>query len=97
MEEWLKLNAEILAWNGRQIKAVRGWILPENKKLKLFVWHNVLTDWTPGIIFALAENIEQARKMIERDKEDWMYTGEIYEKSPEIITEPKGFMLYGGG
>jgi hypothetical protein len=67
------------------------------KYLKLFVWRNVLTDWTDGIMFALAEDVGQARKMIELAKDDWENTREIYEKEPEIVDRPKGFLLHGGG
>lgn len=49
-----------------------------NRELKLFVWTNVLANWTPGIIFTLAENVEQAREVINRDKEDWQYIEKIY-------------------
>jgi hypothetical protein len=66
-----------------------------NKNLKLFVWTGVLTDWTPGIIFTLAETVEEARKVIERDKKDWQNICEIYEKQPQVV-EPKGFLLDGG-
>ena len=34
------------------------------KKLKLFVWKNVLSDYTSGIMFALAYDVEEARKAI---------------------------------
>jgi hypothetical protein len=29
-------------------------------------------------------------------KEDWQCVEEIYEKQPEIVTKPKGFLLNGG-
>ena len=68
-----------------------------DKGLKLFVWHDVLADWTYGIMFSFAKDVEQARKMIELAKEYWENTQEIYEKEPEIVDEPKGFLLRGGG
>ena len=34
------------------------------KDLKLFIWKDVLADYTGGIAFALAENVEEARKII---------------------------------
>lgn len=64
--------------------------------MKLFVWTEVLTDYTDGIIFALAYSVAEAREVIIRDKEDWIDVSEIFEKEPEIVTSPKGFALYGG-
>lgn len=34
------------------------------KKLKLYVWEGVLTDYTDGVMFALAHNVEEAREVI---------------------------------
>jgi hypothetical protein len=36
---------------------------PSAPKLRLYVWENVLTDYTDGIMFALAESVEQAREL----------------------------------
>jgi len=32
--------------------------------VKLFVWQDVLTDYTSGIMFALANSVEEAREVI---------------------------------
>ena len=41
-------------------------------KLKLFVWENVLTDYTSGMICTLAENLEQAFDLLyEKDSIAW--------------------------
>ena len=32
--------------------------------MKLYVWHDVLTDYTSGVMFALAESPEHARETI---------------------------------
>lgn len=32
--------------------------------MKLFIWDDVLTDYTPGIMFAIAPNVEDARKQL---------------------------------
>ena len=45
--------------------------MPDNnddKKLKLYVWTNVLKDYTSGIAFALAESPDHARYLICREK-----------------------------
>jgi len=64
------------------------------KKLKLFVWEGVLTDWTDGIMFALAENVEQAREEI-------LKKGSVIDvdlaKEPDVYETPIGFAVWGGG
>lgn len=68
----------------------------EAEPLKLFVWHEVLLNYDYGIMFALARTVEEAQQVIERDRMDWVDVHEIYEKSPEIVTNPKGFLFSGG-
>lgn len=80
---------------GEVVAQYEGLEIHEKLKLKLFVWTEVLTDYTNGIIFTLAKNVEEAREIIERDKEDWHNVSEIYEKEPEIVSSAKGFVLYG--
>ncbi len=65
-------------------------------KLKLFVWENVLNDHTPGIMFALAKDVESARKQIlkKENREDVKLD---LMNQPLVITKPQGFALYGGG
>ncbi len=36
-------------------------------KLKLFVWTNHCTDWTPGLAFAIAEDETEARALIKKE------------------------------
>jgi hypothetical protein len=33
-------------------------------KMKLFIWKGVLFDYTDGVVFALAKNVEDARKAV---------------------------------
>ncbi len=35
--------------------------------MKLYVWDDVLTDATHGLMFAAAESIEQARELLAKD------------------------------
>ena len=72
-----------------------------NIKLKLFVWENVLTDHTAGIMFAFAENVEDAKKAIlEKTKEQGYnalyYKNELDNKPYRAITETEGFYIDGG-
>lgn len=65
--------------------------------LKLYVWEDVLTDYTSGtsgIAFALAESVEQARELI---KEKGLFHIEHLNSGPLVVDQPEGFYLYGGG
>jgi len=72
--------------------------------LKLFIWENVLTDRTSGIAFALAENVEEARKIIfEKFEEttesyinDTLLKADLSDE-PKIVDTKNGFYVWGGG
>ena len=68
------------------------------KKLKLFVWENVLFDYTSGIMFALAYDVEEARKaiMASFDYESDTAKSDLFDE-PEIVESVKGFHVWGGG
>tara|TARA_R110002012_G_scaffold270785_1_gene455862 strand:+ start:635 stop:856 length:222 start_codon:yes stop_codon:yes gene_type:complete len=72
------------------------------KNLKLFVWEDVLEDHTCGIMFALAKNVEEARKVIldKSEKED-EYMSKILQRDlasePKVIDSSEGFYVWGGG
>lgn len=63
--------------------------------MKLFVWEDVLYDYTPGVMFALAEDVEQARKLI------LAHTPYVIEedlaKEPAVYDTPYGLAVWGGG
>ena len=66
--------------------------------MKLFLWREVLSDYTHGVMFALAEDVEQARSLI-KAKYEGDGNGTLYElaREPEVFSEPFGFYLHGGG
>lgn len=71
------------------------------KDLKLFVWKDVLTDHTSGIAFALAENTEEARKIIfEKFVKKEQYSSDQLKDDlsdePEIVDTKDGFYVWGG-
>jgi hypothetical protein len=72
------------------------------KNLKLFVWENVLEDHSSGVMFALAENVGEARKVILNKciKEDGN-TSEMLKSDlasePKVIDNSEGFYVWGGG
>ena len=68
----------------------------EGNKLKLFVWEGpeVLTDYASGLICVLAENLEQAVKLI---AEKCDYAEGSYPASQfRVIEEPEAFVSWGG-
>jgi len=67
-----------------------------NKKLKLFVWEEVLCDYTCGMICVLAFDLEQAFDLM-REKYDEYYLNDLASVKPKVIEEPEAFAVYGGG
>ena len=65
------------------------------KKLKLFVWEDVLTDYTSGVMFALAYDVAGARKAILK-KMGYKEHPELNIK-PIVVSKTAGFFCYGGG
>lgn len=65
------------------------------KKIKLYVWEDVLCDYTCGMICILAHNLEEARELLEK-KYPGYYLDE-FGKKYRVITEPEAFAVYGGG
>jgi hypothetical protein len=63
--------------------------------LKLYVWHDALTDHTPGVMFALAGSVDEARAKV--------LSGCCYvpdddiQKEPKVYDAPVGFAVWGGG
>jgi len=63
--------------------------------LKLFLWEDVLCDYTCGVIFALAETLDEAKELVNKESDynvDW-----AMKKEPRIIENKFGFSLWGGG
>ena len=79
--------------------------------MKLFVWENVLVDWMPGIMFALAHSEDEARELVVAIRHDveryhaWR-RGELktscppmmwrdLESKPTCVIAPRGFAVWG--
>lgn len=65
------------------------------KKLKLYVWEDVLTDWSSGVMFALASSPDEARKVI-LEKTDSPRIAADLQQEPVEIDKPEGFYVFGG-
>lgn len=69
--------------------------LPDMKKLKLFVWTHFSPDYTSGLAFAIAEDVEQAKKKVRKayhcNPRDW---GTL---TVRPLTKRCAFAVGGGG
>jgi hypothetical protein len=65
------------------------------KGLKLFVWEDVLTDYTDGVMFALAPDVETAREMLSLQISK--YDAKDLAREPKVYTEPFALAIHGGG
>ena len=70
--------------------------------LKLFVWEDVLCDYGCGIILAVAEDIEEARKIIKTyssslNKHEYEAVLSDIKKEPREITDKEALFVWGGG
>jgi len=72
--------------------------------MKLYVWENVLCDWTCGIAFALANSLEEAIKLVsDYYNKGFGWEGEEYQtpyfvsEEPKIYDVPVGYAIWGGG
>lgn len=71
----------------------------KGKKMKLFIWHEIRCDYTCGIGFAMAHDVEEAREVIKKNSEDWewgCYKGELM-NDYEVHEVPFGAWTSGGG
>lgn len=69
------------------------------KTLKLYIWKDVLSDYTDGVIFALATDADSARKIVLKNAKDWEIRSfkAAMSTKPEVHTKPYGFAVWGGG
>ena len=66
------------------------------KQLKMFIWQDVLTDYTSGMVAIYAYDLEHALELARNKFEPYIVEG--FSGYPyEVITEPDAFYVYGGG
>ena len=63
--------------------------------LKMYVWEDILTDWTSGLIVVLVTSLEEARDLACENVGH--YHGEIRNRTPDIYDSPKSVHVWGGG
>lgn len=73
--------------------------------LKLYVWEDVFEMWWCSVVFALAENEEQARRLVREkieatggfgDESEEREFEEGFRKSPEVYSLPAACCVWGG-
>jgi len=66
--------------------------------MKLYVWEDVLYDYTPGMVVVLAPNLKTARSMAQKG---YTYHAGDFNKQPKVYKVdrkvPVMFGVYGGG
>jgi hypothetical protein len=68
------------------------------KKLKLFVWEGVLTDWTSGMAVAYAYSAEEAVELLKKQLGGNNFEGTKLDGVEPIVVEgAAAFYVYGGG
>ena len=68
--------------------------MEDENKLKMFVWEHVLTDYTDGLMVALAHNVDEARELLTEEYDYIPY--EDLEKEPDVYETPKAVLVWGG-
>jgi len=64
--------------------------------MKLYIWHNVLRDWTAGNITVMAESEEQARELVyAKDGEDSDFFRKEIDFPPEVIEVAHAIFSWG--
>lgn len=66
-------------------------------ELRLYLWRDVLRDYSPGMAFAIASSADEARGMLIRSED--LCSGSDFAKPPEVhpLTEPFCAAMWGGG
>ncbi len=62
--------------------------------LKLFVWEDVLRDYTSGMMVALAHDVDEARALLRKELD---YSNEMNAEPTHVVENPAAFYVYGGG
>ncbi len=69
------------------------------RKLRLYVWNGVLTDWTSGVAYALAQSPEEAKELLIKSGLDQFHWDNLLldgQPFSEYDSPVAGF-VYGGG
>ena len=68
------------------------------RNLKLFIWEDVLTDYTSGMVVIYAYDLDHAKKVFLKKFPDEQYIiDNFFGKPHEVVTKADAFYVYGGG
>ncbi len=67
----------------------------KTRKLKLYVWEGVLTDYSSGMIVALAYNLKHARELVRKSCGAWV-AKDTHDR-PMVHRTPTAYFVAGGG
>lgn len=68
-----------------------------DEKLKLFVWEGVLCETFPGIMVALAPNVEVARALLHKKVDCFgKWAQRDLQRAPQVYEDPCAFYALGG-
>ena len=68
------------------------------RKCKMFVWREVLVDWSGGLAVAYAPTVEEAVEMLKKDVGEHHFDGVKFDGvEPEVYDKPGMAWVYGGG
>jgi prevent-host-death family protein len=76
---------------------------PVTSGMKLFIWENVLTDYTSGMIVALAPDLETAFATVKADTSTYdSHLEDMGKETPVVVdltgdVTPQAWWVYGGG
>ena len=65
--------------------------------MKLYVWHDSLTDYTSGVMFALANSVDEAREAIIAEAGQSKTIVRELSVEPTVYEGTAGFAVWGGG
>jgi len=70
----------------------------KRKPLRLYVWREVLTDHTSGMMFAIASSVDDARRQL-REKASYLPDEDVGKEPSYIVPVTKccADFVYGGG
>lgn len=69
-----------------------------NKNLKVYVWQDVLTDYTSGMAVVVAGSVKEAREMLSEDISEERMASDFSTEPLELnLKVPQMFYVWGGG
>lgn len=78
---------------------IGGWGIEaaEGGEMKLFVWEDVLSDYSSGMMFAIAPSVEEARKQL-LSICHYIPEDDLNKQPMELeVSQPSQFIIWGGG